>query len=1161
MEKLFGLPMNGVMLALLAIFLATMAVVVALALRNRIMLKLGLRPIPRRPGQSTLIVIGVMLSTVIMAAAFGTGDTISYTIRSGALTALAEIDEVIVSLRAGAEDNFGVDPYIPYERFEQLQAELDGNENIDGLVPQLAETVPTVNPRTSLSEGRMRVVGIPPTLLRGFGGFKSTTGKEVRLGQLGAGEAYINDKAAKELDAITGDELQLFVGDDTVTLKVLDIVDHGGLAGRDPTLLLPLECAQVMFGKPGQINLIAVSNLGDRLAGAELSEEVTEGLRVRFTDREVASRLKALLGQEDVAKALEEKEATLTGKAQEEFSEFRAEVAQVELSDELVSFLGDRQIVESILSALEKAELKQRTAGAISLFADLGQFRVFDIKHDSLSLADDAGSATTATFMTMALFNIGVGVLLIFLIFVMLAAARRSEMGMARAVGAKRGHMVQLFLYEGTAYALIAAAVGVVIGLGVSALILSIAKRILSGLEAVDFELFIHFEPRSAVVAYCLGMAITFGTVAFSSYRVSRLNIVMAIRGLPEALMPGAEPPFLARFQGLPKAIVRPIIFLVRAFRFLFRRRFVTSVRNLGLAVLWVAIPPFWIADIVVALLRFIWPYLLRGWLTVLIGFLFLWWGIAIERDSPFAAGISLVVLGLGLMGRKLLQRTSMRPDRVDRIAFTSAALVMLLWWSLWRFIIDKLEAVTGEIEGDFDMMFVSGIFMVGSAVLAIMWNAELVVKVLNIVADRAGKLRPVLVTAVAYPMSSRFRTGLTLAMFALVIFTLVVMSVLTHSLSTSFSDPETMAGGWDVRGDVNRNTPIEDIRQAVVDAPKLRIEDFQAIGGYTRVRVGARQIEAKNQRWEDHALSAADEDFLDAAEFKLKLIADGYGTTPEEVWEALKTQPNLAVVEGEVLGTRADPESDWPPFAIEGPPYYDDENMSSVDIEVREPRTGTIIPLKVIGVVDLIHGNFNWGTIISKSTLDRAIPIPVPTNTYTFRLAEGVDGGNTAKDIEASFLDHGMEAESLLEVFEEQFGAFRGFVSILIGFMGLGVVVGTASLGVVSTRAVVERRQQIGVLRAIGYRRRMVQLSFLLEFSFVALLGTAIGVILGLILGANAISDIRAEEANQNLRLSIPWVQIVVIIGLTYLFSLLATYLPARQASRIYPAEALRYE
>lgn len=58
-----------------------------------------------------------------------------------------------------------------------------------------------------------------------------------------------------------------------------------------------------------------------------------------------------------------------------------------------------------------------------------------------------------------------------------------------------------------------------------------------------------------------------------------------------------------------------------------------------------------------------------------------------------------------------------------------------------------------------------------------------------------------------------------------------------------------------------------------------------------------------------------------------------------------------------------------------------------------------------------------------------------------------------------------------------------------------------------------------------------------------------------------NAISDIRAEEGNENIRYVVPWLKIGVIIAITYLFSLLATFLPARQASRTYPAEALRYE
>jgi ABC-type lipoprotein release transport system permease subunit len=40
-----------------------------------------------------------------------------------------------------------------------------------------------------------------------------------------------------------------------------------------------------------------------------------------------------------------------------------------------------------------------------------------------------------------------------------------------------------------------------------------------------------------------------------------------------------------------------------------------------------------------------------------------------------------------------------------------------------------------------------------------------------------------------------------------------------------------------------------------------------------------------------------------------------------------------------------------------------------------------------------------------------------------------------------------------------------------------------------------------------------------------------------------------------------VPWSTLGVIVGLAYLASLLTTFLPARQASKVYPAEALRYE
>ena len=268
---------------------------------------------------------------------------------------------------------------------------------------------------------------------------------------------------------------------------------------------------------------------------------------------------------------------------------------------------------------------------------------------------------------------------------------------------------------------------------------------------------------------------------------------------------------------------------------------------------------------------------------------------------------------------------------------------------------------------------------------------------------------------------------------------------------------------------------------------------------------------------------------------------------------------PSLAVVGGNLVSSSegSDPE-DSDPWLEE--PFYKDEKMSAVDVEVREPRTGAVVQLKVIGVLDRIHEN-PWSMIVPKSILDDAIPFPVPITNYRFRVADGVDAKEVARSMEASFLAHGMDAEVLEEELDKEAAGRKTFFRIFIGFMALGLLVDVAALGVISTRAVVERRQQIGVLRALGYRRRMIQLSFLLESSFIALLGIFIGTTLGIVLGWQAYTDIKEDEGIDTIRFSIPWVQIGVILALTYAASLLATFLPARQASRVYPAEALRYE
>jgi putative ABC transport system permease protein len=1161
MEELFGVSMNSIMVALLVIFLPALAVVAVLAWRNQVMVKLGLRNIPRRMAQTVLIIVGIMISTLIMAAAFGTGDTISYSIRNDAVEALGAIDEVIVSARATSADSFGTGAYIPYDRFRQLQGQLAGYTSIDGLAPGIGEWAPTVNPRTGLSGGRMRIAGVDPATLSGFGNLRLVTGGEVRVADLGPSEAYLNEDAAEELEAVAGDQLGVFVAGRSVPFQVKGVVGRGGLAGVDATMLIRLERAQSIFGRDGQVNSIVVSNRGDAFDGAGLSDEVTRQLRVLFADPAVAAQLRELLAQDQVLRALENRERSPSGALRLDLTALPGELQREGVSDRLVSLLADERVSEQVLDALDRAGLKGVERRAGTLFAELAEFRVLDVKRRVLDEADAVGSGVTSFFVVMGLFSIMVGMLLIFLIFVMLAAARRTEMGMARAVGAKRRHLVQMFLFEGTAYALVSGAVGVVLGLAASALIVAIANRIFAGGGgdvSEDFHLTRHFEVRSAIVAYCLGMVITIATVAVSAYRVSRMNIVQAVRGLPETAAARGEARLSVRLLALGMAVTRPLVFAVRGLVTLARFRFGRSVSNAGLGVVWVVVFPVWIIDIAASLYRLTSPYLRQGWLTLAIGLLVTWAGVANDEAAPFRIGVALTIVGLGLMLRTGLRRTSLRAETADRAAYTLMGLLMLAFWVVP---FDALRAVAGDLNAGIEMFFVSGVAMVAAAVWTVMYNADLFLKALTFISGRAGRLRPVLVTAVAYPMASKFRTGLTLAMFALVIFTLIVMSILTAAFGTAVADVSTVTGGWDIEGTVNFNTPIADIRQAVEDHPDLRLDDFKAIGGYTTIPVEARQVGADNQRWRGYAVRAAGDDFLRDTGARLKLIADGYGPTEKGVWQALRDDPSLAVAEALVVPTRGGFRNTNVPFQLEGL-YYEDDRMSPIDVEVREPLSGRVVKLKVVGVLDRLtdaFGELGLGMFVSRRSLDEALPYPIPTTTYRFKVAEGGDATRLARRVEAAFQEYGMETEVLAERVEEQASANRAFNYLFTGFMGLGLMVGIAALGVVSMRAVVERRQQIGVLRAIGYRRRMVQLSFLLESSFVVLLGVAIGVGLGTVISYNIVNDIKDDV--ESVRFTVPWLQIIAIVAVAYVFSLAATFLPARQASRIYPAEALRYE
>jgi putative ABC transport system permease protein len=105
----------------------------------------------------------------------------------------------------------------------------------------------------------------------------------------------------------------------------------------------------------------------------------------------------------------------------------------------------------------------------------------------------------------------------------------------------------------------------------------------------------------------------------------------------------------------------------------------------------------------------------------------------------------------------------------------------------------------------------------------------------------------------------------------------------------------------------------------------------------------------------------------------------------------------------------------------------------------------------------------------------------------------------------------------------------------------------------------VVERRQQIGMLRAIGYQSNSVALTFILESSFVALMGILSGVVGGVVVSRNLFTV--GQFSGEGVEFSMPWGEVAVFVIVAFVVSLFMTWWPSRSASAVPVAEALRYE
>ena len=782
---------------------------------------------------------------------------------------------------------------------------------------------------------------------------------------------------------------------------------------------------------------------------------------------------------------------------------------------------------------------EDNTIAALKSFADVRSERGLEsnaVKEDAIDAADAQGANIANFFLIFGAFSIMAGILLIALIFVMLAAERKRELGIARAVAAQRSHVVRLFTFEGAVYSLLAAAVGSGLGVVVGLVMVRIMAAAF-GAAVEGLTISFSFRWQSLVLAYTLGMVVTYVVVILSAWRVSALNIVRAVRDIPEPPHEGHRIREWWAGACVPYA---------NGWRDLLRFR---VHRTLAL---WLLAGPWAFAKLAGALF-------MSGYLMTLAGGWLVNGGIESEQEWQFLLGLSLVCIGVPFALRHAFRVS-------ERLVYTAAgALLIALWMVDWNW-----QALgVPELQAGIQIFIVSAGALVIGAIWIVMYNSRFLASAATAVMGR-GALSPVIRTAVAYPMASMFRTGMTLSMFSLVIFTLTVVAFISAAFGSAFNDTRRASGGFDIAASVSFANPIPDIGARIEASPNLDRSEFVAIGGVGGLPVRIRQA-GTEQEAQDWFVTGVDRAYAEHTTHGFSLMDARYATA-RDVWLALAGDENAAVVRSTLIPGSGGPGGPQLDFQLEGVSLTDDQ-LPEVYVEVAphsamSAQSGETAPrFRVIGVIDdgaVFAADFTGGAggpgvtvITGQQALAEVAGTDLPLTGYDFTLSDPARAKDLAIAVEDEFVENGLDAIDLASTLRSFNSASNTFFQLLQGFMGLGLVVGIAALGVIAARSVVERRVQIGVLRAVGFRAGMVQIAFLLESSFIALLGIAVGLALGFGLSAGIINQI--GETTPGISYIIPWTTISIVVGVGFFASLLTTYLPARQASRIYPAEALR--
>ncbi|HEY8951681.1 MAG TPA: FtsX-like permease family protein, partial [Candidatus Dormibacteraeota bacterium] len=238
----------------IGLFVLVYAALLILAIRRPLLARLALREAVRRPGQSAVVVLGLMIGTMAIFAVQVLGDSFLESQTRGAFLAWGHVD-----LLAANGGRF-FDP--------ALAAELASDPGLQTSLAGVQAGVELPSSVTDIDRANVKplvvLVGFDPATQAAFGSYLLTDGKATNGQDLAPGEVLISASLANALEARSGDRLSVSVGPQQVTeLRVAGIAKATGPGAYTlrPALFSPLANLRPLIGDQG-INVIRLAAPG-----------------------------------------------------------------------------------------------------------------------------------------------------------------------------------------------------------------------------------------------------------------------------------------------------------------------------------------------------------------------------------------------------------------------------------------------------------------------------------------------------------------------------------------------------------------------------------------------------------------------------------------------------------------------------------------------------------------------------------------------------------------------------------------------------------------------------------------------------------------------------------------------------------------------------------